>query len=1149
MPQPLIYLDDYLNKPDFRVALRSLAAPFRASLGLPEDLDELGLVCPDVEQAAAELQSKWPGMGTFLLAEGSPIAFDEAGRPRPYRTRVGFAYYQGVLLELAEAGTGSDIFSTHLDPGGKITIHHMGYFARGDEHRISTKKYEPILDAAGFAQPEWKATVFAGLTVKVAIYDTQKVAEGLSLEFLDFRLLGLPVDYPKAGAEALAELQVHVGPRVLRLPGPADGQGTAAWSLHADIKLPGLPNEIWPWLIEPDLLAAWLDATVTVTSPGGAGEVGAVRTIHTMVDGKQITSKQTITESRTDLLLRWTADADAIFESAESVMTLTIDGAESQLVWQISFHPKHVLAGAGLVRNGNKWMCERLSALAAQLGGTAVVRSSFSPTKLQGRLPQGVVTPDQVSALAEAEAVDPGRTHRAALQTWESGVVPQISVSQCDKVDKTLHDRYAVPKADVNRPASLAALMALVRSAVAEGVPVRAVGSARSLSDAPEPSDSSLVVSTCELSSPMPEDPTLLRDASQADWLYRCGAGRTIAQVLGDLDPAPSDPTVPMRATLENLGAGDFQTIVGALSTSTHGSGLTRPSFPQLIAALQIVTVDPSGAVVAQRVEPSNGVTDPTAWSAAQAQAEIPVTLIQDDARFQASLVSLGSFGVIYAVTLKLVPGFYLQEQREVTWWSLVKTQLPTLLAENEYFELVLDPLQSLNDEGVADNLVLTSKRNTVATYSDCGARPALMKLGTTELGRLTSAILLEWALKNPPKRVPYVLKTGVNGSAVTCYTDKNYKVLMLNMDVNAASTEQNVPVEQAVVAIDAVLAHAQQNFAAFSQKFPPGSGSDFDPDTPYHEDPKALAEAWRSFPIPTSPLGIRFVPANDAPMSPMYQRATCTIEMPMTGSDALDARAYADKADADGLVALYEAYLDGRRKLFQDVEALLQSTCDARPHWGQANYLDNATTHKLFPGFETWLLQYQSGNALGTFNGAMSNRLGISVYPDVTPTVLPAGTVTGTAIFRHDRRAKVGILKFKDGLGQLLYDNLTAPVHPDRCEWLFPKKCKRMGESYIASTQNIVDPYVVEVRFTPTGEILDRTESWDLYHSFAQNRQYGTASFDGERITITGDAATGLQEYVNAGRLVSAESVLVQGPVVLRVIDLNRGRLVVEML
>ena len=37
---------------------------------------------------------------------------------------------------------------------------------------------------------------------------------------------------------------------------------------------------------------------------------------------------------------------------------------------------------------------------------------------------------------------------------------------------------------------------------------------------------------------------------------------------------------------------------IGALSTSTHGSGLTKPSFPQLVVGLELATVDEAGKVV-----------------------------------------------------------------------------------------------------------------------------------------------------------------------------------------------------------------------------------------------------------------------------------------------------------------------------------------------------------------------------------------------------------------------------------------------------------------------------------------------------------------------------------------------------------------------
>jgi hypothetical protein len=176
------------------------------------------------------------------------------------------------------------------------------------------------------------------------------------------------------------------------------------------------------------------------------------------------------------------------------------------------------------------------------------------------------------------------------------------------------------------------------------------------------------------------------------------------------------------------------------------------------------------------------------------------------------------------------------------------------------------------------------------------------------------------------------------------------------------------------------------------------------------------------------------------------------------------------------------------------------------------------------------------------------TNRLGISVYPEHEHVELPDGPVSGQAVFRHERSADRGILKLKGNLGWAIYNGMTQPVGT-KCEWLFPNKCKHMGVNVVASTQNWIDPVVCEMRFSPTGELLSMTDDYSLYQSLAMNRQIGQATFDGERLTLTGDAALGLQEFVNAGRRVSAESVLPQGPVVLRIVDMESGHWEIEAL
>ncbi len=767
--------------------------------------------------------------------------------------------------------------------------------------------------------------------------------------------------------------------------------------------------------------------------------------------------------------------------------------------------------------------------------------------------------PDQASDLAGMEAEAPGTIEAASQKVFEQQRDELRAIvddeHQCRKVARQIENRYGIDEKDIHQPESVGDLVALLEQARQIGVAVRAVGSARSLSDAPTPTSDTMMVSTCGLADSLPVDAEVLQDSAQAERLYRCGAGRTVAEILAELDPHPDDPTQPMAYTLQNLGAGQFQAVVGALCTSTHGSGLHQPSFPQLVAAYRMVTFDEAGEIVALQLEPSPGngaISNPDAFAASQSQADIPVTLVQDDAQFNAGLVSLSCLGIIYEVYLKLVPGFYLEEHRFTDWWSNVKTQLSELLNDNDYFELLIDPLQSDNN-GVPDNRVMRTQRNRVETYHDCGERPLVMELATTEIGRITSAILLEWAIKSPPARVPRNLHTGTTATEVDCYTDKNYHVLQLNLNINSASTEPAVAVEHAADAIDAVLAKVQANFEDMKRRFPPPYDLGLDLDTPFHEDIDALKAAWREVPIPTSPLGVRFVPANEAPLSQMYQRATCTIEMPMPGSDYLDQRSADDPVYRLRMLDLYEAYLDGRQKLFKEVEQLLIDRFDARPHWGQANFLDRDTAARVLPAFENWLDIYRVRNATGLFNGALTDRLNISMHPDLDddPVPLPDGQpVQGKAVFRHNRSENRGSLKLKDGLAKLLYQRLTQPVEEPRCYTLFflSNRCKRMGVSCVASTQNLIYPYVVEFRFAPTGELLSLTEDYDLDNALALNRNSGTASFDGRYITIRGAAATGLREFVRAGRRVSAQPLPEpEGPVVLRLESLASGNWDVE--
>lgn len=220
----LIYLDDYLNSADFPGNLRQLASPLAASIGLEGQVDELGVVCADVPGLAHQLEAKYRGMGPFFMGEGSPAEFDEDGKLVAYKTRVAFGYYRGVLIELAEPGTGSELFRRAFDPA-RATIHHLGFFARDDaltrRQGGQSIGFRERLDAKGFVPHVRALVAVLGFFGRVTIFDTAGATRGVDLEFLDFRIFsrgGIKVSLPPWLVALSARLQRLLGHPVLELP-------------------------------------------------------------------------------------------------------------------------------------------------------------------------------------------------------------------------------------------------------------------------------------------------------------------------------------------------------------------------------------------------------------------------------------------------------------------------------------------------------------------------------------------------------------------------------------------------------------------------------------------------------------------------------------------------------------------------------------------------------------------------------------------------------------------------------------------------------------------------------------------------------------------------------------------------------------------
>lgn len=178
--------------------------------------------------------------------------------------------------------------------------------------------------------------------------------------------------------------------------------------------------------------------------------------------------------------------------------------------------------------------------------------------------------------------------------------------------------------------------------------------------------------------------------AETASTLVHIEAGKKIFQLYAELDSV--DPDRPGELTerirkynpdafagpwaLSTMGGAGGQTVVGALTTGTHGGDFKLPPIADSVLAIHLVTgnrkhywIEPRGN------ETRHNVVDRDLLQARYPESqEYPgIEVLFDDALFNSVLVSAGRFGVIYSVVIKAVPQYLLVEDRRLGNWSDVK--------------------------------------------------------------------------------------------------------------------------------------------------------------------------------------------------------------------------------------------------------------------------------------------------------------------------------------------------------------------------------------------------------------------------------------------------------------------------------------------
>jgi L-gulono-1,4-lactone dehydrogenase len=196
-------------------------------------------------------------------------------------------------------------------------------------------------------------------------------------------------------------------------------------------------------------------------------------------------------------------------------------------------------------------------------------------------------------------------------------------------------------------PRTTEAIGDAVKEAGAAGLTVRALGSGHSFTPAAATSGAALDLSGW----------TGIVAADTGTGLVTVRSGTTIRDLNAALDA--------LGLAMPNLGDIDAQTIAGAISTGTHGTGARLGGIATAVAALELVLAD---------------------GSVASCSAE------QDPDLFTAARVGLGAVGVISAVTLSCVPAFDLAADERPMPLGEVLERFDEFAAANDHFEFYWFP-------------------------------------------------------------------------------------------------------------------------------------------------------------------------------------------------------------------------------------------------------------------------------------------------------------------------------------------------------------------------------------------------------------------------------------------------------------------------
>ncbi|MEU8974926.1 D-arabinono-1,4-lactone oxidase [Streptomyces monashensis] len=208
--------------------------------------------------------------------------------------------------------------------------------------------------------------------------------------------------------------------------------------------------------------------------------------------------------------------------------------------------------------------------------------------------------------------------------------------------------------------------------------------------------------------------------------------------------------------SLTNMGDIMEQTVSGATSTGTHGTGRESASIAAQITGLELVTADGSVLSCSEKENPDV---------------------------FAAARTGLGALGVVTAITFAVEPLFLLTAREEPMPFERVLAEFDQLWAENEHFEFYWFPH--------------TGSTNTKRNNRSAGPEQPVGQLaGWFEDEFLSNGVFqaAQWVGRALPRTIPAIAQISSKALSARTYTDIPYKVFTSPRRVRFVEMEYAVP-------------------------------------------------------------------------------------------------------------------------------------------------------------------------------------------------------------------------------------------------------------------------------------------------------------------------------------------------------------------